>query len=162
MRTRGPDRPEVARFRQFCADRVDLYRTAVITAGLVADNTDCCRSILAVVREIVRGLVTDAVGEVVSTILRYPPPAAPAATGGICRTTASTGSKVRQWLGRLRRAFADAGRMSAIASGHPKTVIEPGKDSVHAAAPEAKEPERPADPSGLCDGPGPHRASRTL
>lgn len=109
--TAGWTGPAVAQYRLFCADRVDLYHAAGATAQATADNVACCRSILSGVREVVRGLVTDAVGSVVSIVCRYPPPTTPAAVGEVSQKLVSTGNEVRQWLDTLQRAFANAGRL---------------------------------------------------
>lgn len=103
--------PAVAQYRLFCADRVDLYHAAGATAQATADNVSLSRSILSVVREIVRGLVTDAIGKVISIVCRYPPPATPAAAGEISVTVTNTGTRIQQWLDTLQRAFANAARM---------------------------------------------------
>jgi hypothetical protein len=100
--------PAVAQYRLYCADQVDLYRAASTTAMSVANNARMSGAVLTTVREIVRGLITDAVGKAVSTICRYPPPATPAATPEIATTVIDTGNKVVQWLDKLKRAFANA------------------------------------------------------
>jgi hypothetical protein len=103
--------PAVGQYRLFCADRVDLYHSAGATARATADNVGCCASVLSVIREIVRGLLTDAVGKVISIGCRYPPPATPAAAGEISQTVVGLGTKIQQWLDKLQRAFAKAARM---------------------------------------------------
>lgn len=103
--------PAVAQYRLFCADRVDLYHAAGATAQATADNVECSRAGLSVVREIVRGLITDAVGEAISIVCRYPPPATPAAAGEVSLVVVKTGNRIQQWLDKLQRAFANAARM---------------------------------------------------
>lgn len=100
--------PAVAQYRLFCADRVDLYRAASATAKSVADNARMSGMALTVVREIVRGLITDAAGKAISIACRYPPPATPAAAPEITTMIASTGNKIVQWIRKLRRAFDNA------------------------------------------------------
>jgi hypothetical protein len=100
--------PAVAQYRLFCADQVDLYRAGAATAKSVADNARMSGMVLTVVREIVRGLITDAVGKTISIACRYPPPATPAAAPEITTAIANTGNKIVQWIDKLRRAFDNA------------------------------------------------------
>jgi hypothetical protein len=101
----------VAQYRLYCANQVDLYRAASATAMSVANNARMSGMVLTTVREIVRGLITDAVGKAVSTIARYPPPATPAAAPEITATVINTGNKITQWLNKLKRAFVNAKEM---------------------------------------------------
>jgi hypothetical protein len=101
----------VEQYRRFCADRVDLYHAAGATARSTADNVGLSRSVLAVVREVVRGLVSDAVGTAISIVCRYPPPATPAAAGELGALVSRTGGLVREWLTKLQRAFANAAQL---------------------------------------------------
>lgn len=98
----------VAQYRLYCANQVDLYRAGSAAAQSVADNARMSGAALTVVREIVRGLVTDAIGKAISIACRYPPPLTPAAAPEIATMIASTGSKISQWLGKLKRAFDNA------------------------------------------------------
>lgn len=98
----------VAQYRLFCADQVDLYRAASATAKSVVDNARMSGMALTVVREVVRGLITDAVGKAISIACRYPPPATPAAAPEITTAIANTGNKIVQWLNKLKRAFDNA------------------------------------------------------
>lgn len=98
----------VAQYRLYCANQVDLYRAGSAAAQSVADNARMSGAVLTAVREIVRGLVTDAVGKAISIACRYPPPLTLAAAPEIATTIASTGSKISQWLGKLKRAFDNA------------------------------------------------------
>jgi hypothetical protein len=109
--TAGWTGPAVAQYRLFCADRVDLYHAAGAAAQSTADNVEFSRGILSVVREIVRGLVTDAVGEAISIVCRYPPPATPAAAGEVSLVVVRTGNRIQEWLDKLRRAFANAAQL---------------------------------------------------
>jgi hypothetical protein len=106
--TAGWTGPAVAQYRLFCANQVDLYRAASASATSVADTARMSGMALTVVREIVRGLVTDAVGKAISIACRYPPPTTPAAAPEITTAITNTGNKIVQWLRKLKRAFDNA------------------------------------------------------
>lgn len=103
--------PAVAQYRVFCADRVELYRAASATAQSVADNARMSGTVLTVVRELVRGLFTDAVGKAISIACRYPPPTTPAAAPEIATMITDTSSQAVQWVRKLERAFGNAGEL---------------------------------------------------
>lgn len=100
--------PAVAQYRLFCADQVELYRAASATAQSVADNARMSGTALTVVRELVRGLVTDAVGKIISIVSRYVPPTTPAAAPEIASVIADTSNQAVQWVRKLQRAFDNA------------------------------------------------------
>lgn len=101
--------PAVAQYQLYCAEQVDLYRAASATARSVANNARTSGLILTVVRELVRGLMTDAVGKAISIACRYPPPTTPAAAPEIAVMITDTSSQAAQWIQKLTRAFANAG-----------------------------------------------------
>lgn len=109
--------PAVAQYRLFCANQVDLYRAAAAAARSVADNARMSGTVLTVVREIVRGLVTDAVGKTISIACRYPPPTTLAAAPEIAGTVLSTGSRIADWLRKLGTALANASELLARSGG---------------------------------------------
>jgi hypothetical protein len=100
--------PAVAQYRLYCADQVDLYRAASASAESVATISRLSGTALTVVREIVRGLITDAAGKAISIFCRYPPPATAFAAPEITKAIADTGHKIGQWLDKLKRAFGNA------------------------------------------------------
>lgn len=100
--------PAVGQYRLYCANQVDLYRAASTTAQSVANTARMSGAILTAVREIVRGLITDAIGKTISIACRFPPPATPAAAPEITATIANTGNKIVQWIQKLKRAFNNA------------------------------------------------------
>jgi hypothetical protein len=100
--------PAVAQYRLYCADQVDLYRAASASAQSVADNARLSGTALTVVREIVRGLITDAAGKAISIACRYPPPATLAAAPEIATAITNTGNKIVQWYRKLMRVFDNA------------------------------------------------------
>lgn len=100
--------PAVAQYRRYCAEQVDLYRAASATAQSVADNARMSGAMLTVVREIVRGLITDAVGKTISIACRNPPPLIFAAVPQVTAVIAETGNKIVQWVHKLKRAFDNA------------------------------------------------------
>jgi len=100
--------PAVTQYKQFCADRVELYAAAAGAASATGGLIKLCGVILNVVRSVVRQLITDCVGKVISIVLRYPPPATPAAAPEIVSQVADTGGLISKWMRSLQRAFANA------------------------------------------------------
>lgn len=107
----------VTQYRLYCADQVDLYRAASVTAMTVSNNARMSGMVLTTVREVIRGLITDAVGKAVSIISRFPPPTTPGAAPEVTATVVETGNTIRQWLDRLKRAFANAKEMLRASNG---------------------------------------------
>jgi hypothetical protein len=107
----------VAQYRLYCADQVDLYRAASATAMSVSNNARMSGMVLTTVREVIRGLITDAVGKAASIISRFPPPTTPGAAPEVTATVVETGNKVRQWLDKLKRAFINAKEMLQESNG---------------------------------------------
>lgn len=103
--------PAVAQYQLYCANEVDLYRAASASARSVADNVRMSGTVLTVVREIVRGLITDAAGKAISILCRYPPPTTAAAAPEIAAVVTDTGNRVVQWIDKLKRAFSNAQQM---------------------------------------------------
>lgn len=107
----------VTQYRLYCADQVDLYRAASVTAMSVSNNARLSGMVLTTVREVIRGLVTDAVGKAISIISRYPPPTTPGAAPEVTATVVETGNRIRQWLDKLTRAFTNAKEMLQASNG---------------------------------------------
>ncbi|TDV47837.1 hypothetical protein [Actinophytocola oryzae] len=103
--------PAVTQYRLFCANQVELYRAGAAAAQSVSVNARMSGLLLTMVREIVRGLITDAVGKAVSILCRNPPPVTPAAVPEITQTITATGNKIVQWLRKLKAAFENAQRL---------------------------------------------------
>lgn len=103
--------PGVAQYMRYCGESVELYKAASDAAAATAGLIKTSGLILKVVRTIVRQLITDCVGKVISIVLRYPPPATPAAAPEVASAIADTGTTATKWLNQLKRAFSNAGEM---------------------------------------------------
>ena len=106
--TAGWSGSAVDQYRVFCADRVDLYNAAAGAAAATANLVNRNKILLTVVRSIVRDLITDGVGKVISIILRYPPPATLAASGEVAAQVRRTGAEIVDVVGQLKEAFTNA------------------------------------------------------
>lgn len=100
--------PVVDQYRVFCADRVDLYNAAAGAAAATANLINRNKILLTVVRSIVRDLITDGVGKVISIVLRYPPPATLAASGEIAGQVTRTGNAIVDLVRKLQQALKNA------------------------------------------------------
>lgn len=109
--TAGWSGAAVEQYRVFCADRVNLYDAAAGAAAATSNLISRNKILLTVVRSIVRDLITDGVGKVVSIALRYPPPATLAAAGEIVAQVRRTGASVVDLVGKLRQALKNAGQL---------------------------------------------------
>lgn len=101
----------VAQYMRYCGESVELYKAASGAAAATAGLIKISGVILKVVRTIVRQLITDCVGKAISIVLRYPPPATPAAAPEVVNTITETGTMVGNWLKKLQRAFSNAEKM---------------------------------------------------
>lgn len=106
--TAGWSGPAVDQYRLFCADRVKLYDAAAGAAAATANLINSNKVLLTMVRSIVRDLITDGVGKVVSIVLRYPPPTTLAAAGEIAGQVARTGNAIVDLVRKLQQAFKNA------------------------------------------------------
>jgi len=116
----------VDQYRLFCADRVDLYNAAAGAAAVTANLINHNKILLTIVRSIVRDTITDAVGKVISIILRYPPPTTPAASGEIVTQVQSTGNTIVDLMRKLQHALGNAGQMlkqTGNIFGHAKGIF---------------------------------------
>jgi hypothetical protein len=100
--------PAVDQYRIFCADRVDLYSAAAGAAAATANLINRNKVLLTIVRSIVRDLITDGVGKVVSIVLRYPPPVTVAASGEIVGQVTRTGNAIVDLMRKLQQALKNA------------------------------------------------------
>lgn len=101
----------VEQYRTYCADRVALYDATAGAAAATANLINRNKVLLTIVRSIVRDLITDGVGKVISIALRYPPPTTFAAAGEIANQVVSTGRSVTDLVERLRKALENAGEL---------------------------------------------------
>ncbi|GAB1514478.1 PPE domain-containing protein [Actinophytocola sp. KF-1] len=106
--TAGWSGPAVDQYRVFCADRVDLFNAAAGAAAATANLINRNKILLTVVRSIVRDLITDGIGKVISIVLRYPPPATLAASGEIAGQVQRTGAAIADLVRKLQQALRNA------------------------------------------------------
>lgn len=66
-------------YRAYVQNQLNGYREIVRLAELAGNIINICKTVLSVVRTIIRDLITDALAKIVMIISRYPPPAYPAA-----------------------------------------------------------------------------------
>ncbi|WP_181776650.1 hypothetical protein [Amycolatopsis pittospori] len=66
-------------YRAYVQKQLNGYREIVRLAELAGNVINICKTVLSVVRTIIRDLITDALAKIVMIIARYPPPAYPAA-----------------------------------------------------------------------------------
>ncbi|AUI62638.1 hypothetical protein [Amycolatopsis sp. BJA-103] len=66
-------------YRAYVQKQLNGYREIVRLAELAGNIINICKTVLSVVRTIIRDLITDALAKIVMIIARYPPPAYPAA-----------------------------------------------------------------------------------
>jgi hypothetical protein len=121
----------VDQYRLFCADRVNLYNAAAGAAAVTANLISHNKILLTIVRSLVRDMITDSVGKVISIILRYPPPATPAASGEIVAQVQSTGNAVLDLMRKLQHALGNARRLlkqSGNIFGHVKDIYREADD----------------------------------
>jgi hypothetical protein len=101
----------VEQYRVFCADRVNLYEAAAGAAAATANLINRNKLLLTIVRSIVRDLITDGVGKVISIALRYPPPVTPAASVEVAAQVTRTGNSIVDLVRKLQQALANAGEL---------------------------------------------------
>ncbi|WP_084641726.1 hypothetical protein [Amycolatopsis balhimycina] len=109
-------------YRVYVQGQLDAYAALSDAATHVAAIIGICKTILDVVRTLIRDLITDTLAKIVKILLRYPPPAYPAglAAEGI-PFAVQQGGKMVEECGKLARAFAKArGFLRSICS-----VLEP-------------------------------------
>ncbi|MGK3200020.1 WXG100 family type VII secretion target [Amycolatopsis sp. MEPSY49] len=96
-------------YRAFAEDRAATYAGVATGANAISKLVDICKTILSVVRSIVRDLISECVGKLISIACRYPGPALPAgmATEGTAEAV-KTGSKCMEWIKKLLKAFKKA------------------------------------------------------
>ncbi|SEB40226.1 hypothetical protein SAMN04489727_1420 [Amycolatopsis tolypomycina] len=101
--------PSADAYRAFAEDRAATYAGVATGANAISKLVEICKTILSVVRSIVRDLISECVGKLISIACRYPGPALPAgmATEGTAEAV-KTGSKCMEWIKKLVRVFKKA------------------------------------------------------
>jgi len=104
--------PAADAYRTFAKDRADLYAGLASGANAMGMLVGLCKTILAVVRTIVRDLVSEALAKIVSILMRYPPPAAPVglAAEGVPKAI-QYAQKAMGWIKKLAKAFGEANKL---------------------------------------------------
>ncbi|WP_410608956.1 WXG100 family type VII secretion target [Amycolatopsis sp. lyj-109] len=93
-------------YRAFTAELGDMYSGVAGGAKAISVLIDVCKSILNVVRSVLRDLLTECIGKLISILLRYPGPAAPAGVAGEgTAEIVKCGRRMSEWLQKLVRAF---------------------------------------------------------
>lgn len=99
-------------YRAFAKDRADLYTGLAVGANAMGMLVSLCKTILAVVRTMVRDLISEALAKLVSILMRYPGPAAPAglAAEGVPKAI-QYAQKAMGWVKKLAKAFGEASKL---------------------------------------------------
>lgn len=96
-------------YRAFATNLGDMYSGVAGGAKAVSIAIDTCKSVLNIARAIVRGLIGDFVGKLISIMLRYPGPAAPAGLAAEGMPAAvQTGGKIMKYVRQVIDAFKEA------------------------------------------------------
>jgi len=96
-------------YRAFAKNRADLYAGIASGANSIGTLVSVCKMILAVVRTIVRDLISECLGKLVSIAMRYPGPAMPAGIAAEGTPKAiSYAQRCLGWIKKLTKAFDKA------------------------------------------------------
>jgi hypothetical protein len=95
-------------YRGYCANHVELYICLSHSAKTISTVTTMCKTVLAVVRTIVRDLITDFVGRLISVLARYPPPTTPAGFPEAAELAASYSQRIMDWVRKAWKALTNA------------------------------------------------------
>jgi hypothetical protein len=96
-------------YRAYMQDQIDVYVGLSEGAKGVSGLVDICKSILNVVRTVVRDLIADALAKIVKILTRYPPPAYPAALAAEGVPFAvDKATEAMSWVQKLTRIFQKA------------------------------------------------------
>jgi hypothetical protein len=125
-------------YRAFAAELGDMYSGVAGGAKAISVLIEVCKSILNVVRSVLRDLLTECIGKLISILMRYPGPAAPAGLAGEGTVEiVKTGERMTEWLRKLMRAFEKGIKHFDDLSGLFKIVggklLDALKDAGHAA-----------------------------
>ncbi|MEV6906318.1 hypothetical protein [Amycolatopsis sp. NPDC051071] len=109
-------------YRNFAKNRADLYAGIASGANSIGTLVSVCKMILAVVRTIVRDLISECLGKLVSIAMRYPGPAMPAGIAAEGTPKAiSYAHKCLDWIKKLTKAFDKAkGLFKRLTDGFEK------------------------------------------
>lgn len=104
--------PAADAYRTFAKDRAALYSGLATGANSMGMLVSLCKTILAVVRTVVRDLISEALAKLVSILMRYPGPAAPAglAAEGVPKAI-EYAQKCMGWVKKLAKAFGEANKL---------------------------------------------------
>jgi hypothetical protein len=112
-------------YRVYVQKQLDAYAALSDSATKVAEVIGICKTILDVVRTLIRDLITDTLAKIVFILMRYPPPAYPAAMAGEGVPFAvKQGSKMVEECSRLARAFARAKEFLSALGGFFRRVVD--------------------------------------
>ncbi|WP_340685760.1 hypothetical protein LCL61_05065 [Amycolatopsis coloradensis] len=109
-------------YRAFAKNRADLYAGIASGASSIGTLVSVCKMILAVVRTIVRDLISECLGKLVSIAMRYPGPAMPAGIAAEGTPKAiSYAQRCLGWIKKLTKAFDKAkGLFKRLTDGFDK------------------------------------------
>ncbi|WP_244162612.1 hypothetical protein [Amycolatopsis regifaucium] len=109
-------------YRAFAKNRADLYAGIASGANSIGTLVSVCKMILAVVRTIVRDLIAECLGKLVSIAMRYPGPAMPAGIAAEGTPKAiSYARRCLDWIKKLTKAFDKAkGLFKRLTDGFDK------------------------------------------
>ncbi len=109
-------------YRNFAKNRADLYAGIASGANSIGTLVSVCKLILAVVRTIVRDLISECLGKLVSIAMRYPGPAMPAGIAAEGTPKAiSYARRCLDWIKKLTNAFDKAkGLFKRLTDGFEK------------------------------------------
>lgn len=99
-------------YRSFCTSRVELYRGVAAGASAMSGLVTIGKIVVAVVRSIIRNLVADFAGKLVSLMLRFPPPTTAAAIPEAVKSATGLWPTIREWLVKLKRVLGRGGEMA--------------------------------------------------
>lgn len=105
---------EFRAYETFGVDKADTYRSVATGAQGISALVNVCKTILNVVRGIVRDLISEAVGKLVSICIRWAPAMAAfgaGVAGAIAECTATAvkyANKALGWCKKLSKAFSNA------------------------------------------------------
>ncbi|MBN6036174.1 hypothetical protein [Amycolatopsis sp. 195334CR] len=105
-------------YRKYAQQRVDILHALSDSARTVATAIETSKSILKVVRDIIRGILADTAAKVMIILCRTPPPGYPMAVATeVAPTVAQQSSKAMSWTQRLVKAFQNLQRLLADLMG---------------------------------------------
>ncbi|MDQ3788761.1 MAG: hypothetical protein M3422_16155 [Actinomycetota bacterium] len=126
--------PAADAYRSFCTSRVELYRGVAAGASAMSGLITIGKVVVAVVRSIIRNLVADFAGKLVSLMLRFPPPTTAAAIPEAIKSATGFWPTVREWLVKLKRVLGRGGEMADNLRKHLMKAAKNLKDTHEHAA----------------------------